>query len=72
MASKIWFKQPKDITMNDILFRYNATYRVRGTNNREKRSYNKALDYLILKHRSRISESKKILVKITKTANNNI
>jgi len=72
MASKIWFKQPKDITMNDILFRYNATYRVRGTNNREKRAYNKALDSLILKHRSRISESKKILVKITKTANNNI
>ena len=71
MASNIWFKQPKDITMNDILFRYNATYRVRGTNNREKRAYNKALDYLILKHRSRISESKKILVKITRIANNN-
>jgi hypothetical protein len=71
MASKIWFKQPKDITQSDILFRYNATYRVRGTNNREKRAYNKALDYLILKHRSRISESKKIMVKITRTANNN-
>ena len=71
MASKIWFKQPTDITMNDILFRYNATYRVRGTNNREKRAYNKTLDSLILKHRSRISESKKILVKITRTANDN-
>ena len=56
MVSKIWFKKPKDITMSDILFRYNATYRVRGTNNREKRAYNKALDTLILKHRSRISE----------------
>jgi hypothetical protein len=71
MASNIWFKQPKDITMSDILFRYNATYRVRGTNNREKRAYNKALDYLILRHRSRISESKKILVKITRIANDN-
>jgi hypothetical protein len=55
MASKIWFKQPKDITMSDILFRYDSTYRVRGTNNRKKRAYNKALDTLILKHRSRIS-----------------
>ncbi len=72
MASKIWFKQPTDVTMSDILFRYDSTYRVRGTNNREKRVYNKTLDSLILKHRSRISESKKILVKITKTANNNI
>jgi hypothetical protein len=55
MASKIWFKQPKDITMSDILFKYDSTYRVRGTNNREKRVYNKTLDSLILKHRSRIS-----------------
>jgi len=55
MASKIWFKQPTDITMSDILFRYDSTYRVRGTNNREKRVYNKTLDSLILKHRSRIS-----------------
>jgi len=55
MASKIWFKQPTDVTMSDILFRYDSTYRVRGTNNREKRAYNKALDTLILKHRSRIS-----------------
>jgi hypothetical protein len=37
------------------LFRYDSTYRVRGTNNREKRVYNKTLDSLILKHRSRIS-----------------
>jgi hypothetical protein len=55
MASKIWFKQPTDVTMSDILFRYDSTYRVRGTNNREKRVYNKTLDSLILKHRSRIS-----------------
>jgi hypothetical protein len=55
MASKIWFKQPTDVTMSDILFRYDSTYRVRGTNNREKRAYNKALDTLILKHRSRIN-----------------
>ena len=55
MASKIWFKQPTDVTMSDILFRYDSTYRVRGTNNREKRVYNKTLDNLILKHRSRIS-----------------
>jgi hypothetical protein len=55
MASKIWFKQPTDVTMSDILFRYDSTYRVRGTNNREKRVYNKTLDSLILKHRSRIN-----------------
>jgi hypothetical protein len=55
MVSKIWFKQPTDVTMSDILFRYDSTYRVRGTNNREKRVYNKTLDSLILKHRSRIS-----------------
>jgi hypothetical protein len=72
MASKIWFKKPKDITMSDILFRYDSTYRARGTNNREKRAYNKALDTLILKHRSRILKSKNIMVRITKTANNNI
>jgi hypothetical protein len=71
MASKIWFTQPTDITMSDILFRYDSTYRVRGTNNREKRAYNKTLDSLILKHRSRISESKKIMVKITRIANSN-
>jgi len=59
MASKIWFKQPTDVTMSDILFRYDSTYRVRGTNNREKRAYNKALDTLILKHRSRISRLKR-------------
>lgn len=72
MASKIWFKKPKDITMSDILFRYDSTYHARGTNNREKRAYNKALDTLILKHRSRILKSKNIMVRITKTANNNI
>ena len=54
MASKIWFKKPKDITMSDILFRYDSTYRARGTNNREKRAYNKELDTLILLHRPRI------------------
>jgi hypothetical protein len=68
MASKIWFKQPTDVTMSDILFRYDSTYRARGTNNREKRAYNKALDTLILKHRSRILKSKNIIVKITRTA----
>jgi hypothetical protein len=61
MASKIWFKQPKDITMSDILFRYDSTYRARGTNNREKRAYNKALDKIILKHRSRNTVYAKII-----------
>jgi hypothetical protein len=56
MASKIWFKQPKDITMSDILFRYDSTYHVRGVNNREKRAYYKELDTLILRHRPRISK----------------
>jgi hypothetical protein len=54
MANNIWFKKPKDVTMSDILFRYDSTYRVRGTNNREKRAYNKELDTLILLHRPRI------------------
>jgi hypothetical protein len=64
MASKIWFKKPKDVTMSDILFRYDSTYRVRGTNNREKRAYYKALDTLVLRHRSRINKSR---VRISKS-----
>jgi hypothetical protein len=56
MASKIWFKQPKDITQGDILFKYDSTYRVRGVNNRKKRNFFKKLDAvaIILKHRLRI------------------
>ncbi len=54
MASNIWFKQPKDITQSDIIFKYDSTYRVRGVNNRKKRKFYKELDTLILRHRPRI------------------
>ena len=56
MASNIWFKQPKDITQGDILFKYDSTYRVRGVNNRKKRNFIRMYIKvaIMLKHRLRI------------------